>query len=457
MHPDDRAYSEAAWIEARERDAPYEMRHRLRVADGSYRWAITRARSVSGEAAPDTESGPLEWFGAITDVDELTRVETTLREADRHRNRFLGLLGHELRNPLAAIGNGLQVLATLSVEERSGVSIGETVAALERQSRRMTRLIDDLLDLTRIGNGKIALQTRPLALADCVEEVLETLRPRLREAALELSVSLPDVPLRLVADPDRLAQMLDNLLDNAIKYSDPGGRIELLARRERDALIVSVRDGGIGIAPEALPIVFQPFTQVPDVSGPGRGGLGLGLALIRSLAELHGGSVEAYSAGLGAGSEFRLRLPLPDADAVSTASASPSPPAREAPSRRRVLVVDDSPDVADPFAALLRVIDQEVRVAYDGDTALAEIAAFEPEIAFLDLGMPGMDGLELARRLRRRFSPGTLVLVALTGYGQAEDIAGTRAAGFDHHLLKPIRLETVRELLSALDPGDESA
>ena len=478
LHSEDRAHTEATWIEARERDRPFEMRHRVRAAGGDRRWAITRARRVDEAGTAAGADAGAEWFGAIADVDELTRAETALREADRHRNRFLGLLGHELRNPLAAIGNGLETLGALEDDERrtieaAGVPVGRTLEALDRQCRHMTRLMDDLLDLTRIGNGKVALRTRPLALNARVEETVEALGPRLEAASLELRIDLPERSPTVEADPDRLAQMLGNLLDNAIKYTDPGGRIELgVVERGREA-IVSVRDDGIGIAPEALARLFEPFTQVLDPNRPGPGGLGLGLALIRSLAELHGGAVEAESAGPGRGSEFRLRLPLADrapedgdGDGDESGGRAASAARGRSPlASRRVLVVDDTSDIADPFAALLRAIGQRVEVAYDGGAALAVAAGFAPEVAFLDLGMPGMDGFELARRLRRDAPPGGApVLVAVTGYGQAEDVARARVAGFDHHLLKPLRLDTVRGLLAELEaarggstPGTDGA
>ena len=481
IHPDDRAHAEAAWMEAIGGDAPYEMRFRLRAADGGHRWVIARARRVDAPARPSAdgpEDGPEDGsedgsedgpgtdervgdlVGAITDVDELTRAELALREADRHRNRFLGLLGHELRNPLAALGNSLQVLeevepATLdAAASTSGVPIGATLAALHRQSRHMSRLVDDLLDLTRISNGKIELRPRRVDLCGIVDELLEAMRPRAERAGLELDTRLPDGSLYLEADPERLAQVLGNLFDNAIKYSDAGGRVSLSVEPDGEEVLVRFADTGIGIAPEALATLFEPFTQAVGPERVGRDGLGLGLALVRSLVALHGGSIEALSEGLGAGSEFRLRLPL----APQRSEARDEPSARaggdgraDAERRRRVLVVDDSPDVAEPFATLLRALGHDVEVAFDGATALKTVAARPPEVAFLDLGMPGMNGLELARRLRLDFPPNALTLVAITGFGQAEDVARTRTAGFDEHLLKPVRLATVRALLDGLE------
>ena len=467
IHPDDRAHAEAGWVHAVTGDAPYEMRFRLRAAGGGHRWAIARARRVEddlhgdggdgegGRGGDGDEGGAMTgWVGAITDVDELTRAELALREADRHRNRFLGLLGHELRNPLAALGNSLQVLEGVDVptletaSASSGVPIAPTLATLHRQSRHMSRLVDDLLDLTRISNGKIELQPSRVDLRESLEEHLRTMRPRVDAAGRVLEVALSGGSWWIDADPERLAQVLDNLMDNAIKYSDPGDRIELAVEQDGDEVLIRLRDTGIGIAPGALATLFEPFTQAAGPDQVGRDGLGLGLALVRSLVELHGGAIEATSEGPGLGSEFRLRLPLARqrSEPRGPAPAEPSGDAR----RRRILVVDDSPDVAEPFATLLRALGHDVEVALDGPTGLKAAAARPPEVAFLDLGMPGMNGLELARRLRLDFAPDALTLVAITGFGQAEDVAATRDAGFDEHLLKPVRMSTVRELLRRL-------
>ena len=486
VHPDDRAHAEAAWLEAIAAERPYEMRFRLRDALGGHRWVIARARDVelptslgdgdgdgAGDGARGTEAPApeaAERVGTITDVDELTRAEQALREADRHRNRFLGILGHELRNPLAALGNSLQVLdaldgSALETLERGGdVPVAATLETLGRQSRHMNRLVDDLPDLTRIGNGKISLRTRRTDLVALARQSVDALRPRIDAAGLTFEARLPDAPLWLELDPERIEQLLGNLLDNAVKYSDPGDRVALSIElgpvgegaQGEAGVRVRIADSGIGIAPEILPTLFEPFTQAVGPEWVDRGGLGLGLALVRSLAELHGGSVEASSEGEGRGSEFTLRLPHSPQRAEPR--EGPEPPAERQDRPRRILVVDDSPDVAEPFAALLRALGHSVETALDGPTALALAAGRGPdagfEVAFLDLGMPGMNGLELARRLRLDFGAGTPRLVAVTGFGQAEDIAAARAAGFDDHLLKPVRLATVRTLLRGLDdPG----
>ena len=358
---------------------------------------------------------------------------------------------------MAAIHNGIQVLSAGGPEtlnDDQGEAARQALALLERQSRHMTRLVNDLLDITRINNGKIVLQRRPLALNDCVDAVVAAHRPRLDARQLRLTVELPQPPLVVDADPDRLDQVLGNLLSNAVKYTEPDGSVTLAAERQGDVAVIKVRDSGVGIAPEALATLFDPFSQIEDSRHHSEHGLGLGLALVKSLVELHGGTVEAHSEGLGKGCEFRVRLPLASAPAASAESTAPGPtaPSHSRPRLRprRILVVDDNRDIADPFAALLRALGHQVEVAYGGEIGLRIAQKLRPEVAFLDLGMPGMDGFELARRLREDFPPEALTLVAVTGYGQDEARAQAREAGFDHHLLKPTDLATVTALLDEL-------
>jgi len=463
MHPDDCAHGEAQWIDAGTARQPFEMRHRARAAGGGWRWVITRAQP----GTRTQEHGSGEWVGTITDVDELTRAEVALHEADRHRNRFLGLLGHELRNPLAAISNGLQLLdeSAGATDEGDGPTREMTLAALQRQSAHMTRLVDDLLDLTRISNGKVELHLERIDLAVTVEQSLQVMRPRIAAAGMRLQVDLPEAPLWVEADPERLVQVVGNLLDNAVKYSDAGADIALGIEACGETVQIRISDSGIGIAEDVRPTLFDPFTQGSGAGETGRGGLGLGLALVRTLVELHGGRVRVHSDGPGHGSLFEVVLPLGGQRAAERSldpTASPprsstvtAPLAGTAPDRvLRVLVVDDSPDVANPFAALLRMLGHTVEVAYDGPQALKIAASYRPDIAFLDLGMPGMDGLELARRLRRAFAGTSLVLVAVTGYGQQQDIDAARQAGFDRHLLKPVRMVAVRAVLDEIGLPD---
>ena len=321
-----------------------------------------------------------------------------------------------------------------------------------RQVRQMVRLVEDLLDLSRIMQGKLDLRRERIDLAAVVAEAVETARPVIDAKGHALSLALPAEPVALDADPFRLAQALTNLLNNAAKYSEPGGRIDLAVRREGPDVVLSVRDAGVGIAPEMLPRIFDLFMQEGRSAERAQGGLGVGLALVKSLVELHGGSVEARSDGPGRGSLFILRLPAPAA--VVAAVPAPEPlggpkPARPRWPRRRILVVDDSEDAANSLARLLtRRYGQELRVANDGLDALAVAAEFRPEVVLLDIGLPGMDGNEVARRLRETPESAKTVLIALTGWGGEADLERSTRAGFDHYLVKPADPDAILELLA---------
>jgi signal transduction histidine kinase/ActR/RegA family two-component response regulator len=353
----------------------------------------------------------------------LSESEHTLREADRQKTEFLATLSHELRNPLAPIRFAVALLnGPPPAAERARVTI-------ERQVQHLTRLIDDLLDLTRITRNKLELQLQPCDLRQLVNHAVEGVSSELTRAGHVLSVDLPPEPIWVHVDPDRIVQILVNLLSNAIRYSETGGTIAIGIGIDPGGVTVSVRDAGVGIEPADLARVFDRFIQV----GPTKhGGLGIGLALVKALAELHGGSVEARSEGLGRGSEFRVRLPRAAAPAVDVArDAEPSVVPR------RILVVDDNRDAADMFGGLLSAEGHQVRIAYEGHDALQQAAAFKPQVGFLDIGMPGMDGYELASRLRSDSQLPGLFLVAVTGWGQEEDKRRALSAGFDAHVTKP--------------------
>ena len=375
---------------------------------------------------------------------ENARLYGELIETDRRKDQFLAMLAHELRNPLAPIQNALYIL-------RTGASDAETLTftreVMERQVQSLVRLVDDLLDVSRIMRGKVELRKERLELTAVVARAVETARPLIDAQGHELSVNLPAEPVWLEADAVRLAQVLANLLNNAAKYTPESGHIRLSAETEgRDKIILRVRDTGIGIRAEMLAHVFDLFTQADSSLGRARGGLGIGLTLVKALVELHGGSVQAFSKGSGQGSEFVVRLPLSDGAevrhaAVETPAAAPSP-------SRRVLLLDDNVDAANSLALMLRLQGHEVLVAHDGPTALEAVKEFTPDIAVLDLGMPGMDGYEVARRLRREPGLEKLLLVALTGWGQEEFRRRSREAGFDFHLVKPAEPRELRELLA---------
>ena len=381
---------------------------------------------------------------------QVSRQAQNLTEANRHKDEFLAVLGHELRNPLAPIRNAVALLGS---DDPDPETVRWARDIMGRQVRNMVRLVDDLLDLSRIMQGKLDLRTQRCDLAAVIADAVETARPVIDAKGHALSISLPGEPVPLDADPIRLAQALVNLLNNAAKYTDPGGRIDLTAVRDGAEAVVVVSDGGVGIAPELLPQVFDLFTQEGRSLSRSQGGLGIGLTLVRNLVEMHGGSVSARSEGLGRGSEFVVRLPAPAAMATTAPQEGRSASGAGYP-RRRILVVDDNVDSAKSLARLLeRLYGQEVRVAHDGPEALAAAEEFRPELVLLDIGLPGMDGNEVARRLRSRPEFEGTRIVALTGWGQESDVERSRAAGFDHHLVKPADTEAILELIAGMEAG----
>lgn len=375
---------------------------------------------------------------------ELRQVQEVLQEADRRKDEFLATLAHELRNPLAPIGNALHILRA-DVHDPAAHERALDIA--DRQVRHLVRLVDDLLEVSRITRGKLELRKERIDLGRVFLSAVETSRPLIEEAGHELTLRLPDEPLFLHADPVRLAQVIANLLNNAAKYTDPGGRICLTARREGEEAVVQVQDSGIGLSPEMLPIVFEMFTQIGGSADcHAQGGLGIGLALVRSLAQLHGGRAEAQSPGLGQGSTFTVRLPLPSGQ-DRDAAARPAEPAAALPGHR-ILVVDDNRDAAETMGVLLEILGNDVQVTHDGPSALRVLDTFQPTVVLLDIGMPGMDGYEVARQVRRRRERDRVTLIAVTGWGQEEDQRRSREAGFNHHLVKPVDLGVLRSLLA---------
>jgi signal transduction histidine kinase/CheY-like chemotaxis protein len=362
-----------------------------------------------------------------------------LQRADENKSQFLAVLSHELRNPLAPLRTGLALLRMKDEDPATA----ETHDMMERQIAQLSRLIDDLLDVSRIDRGKLELRPERLAIDTMLRTAIDTARPNIDAQGHELRVGFPPQPLYVEGDLVRLAQVVSNLLNNAAKFTPPNGRIELSARAEDGRVAVRVADSGIGIAPERLHEVFDMFVQL-DGTRPTAGGLGLGLTLARSIVERHGGEIEARSGGPGAGAEFIVRLPL----AMEPAPAEPEAPAPAAPppERRRVLVVDDNVDAAQTLAAYLRLLGHRAESALDGEAALRIAEVLRPDVAFIDLNMPRMDGAEVARRLRATPWGRGARLVALTGMGQQSDIVRTRDAGFDQHITKPADLEQVSRI-----------
>jgi signal transduction histidine kinase/ActR/RegA family two-component response regulator len=375
----------------------------------------------------------------------LRASESQLREADMRKDEFLATLAHELRNPLAPIRNSLQILRLTGESDPTLQRVREM---MERQLNLMVRLVDDLLEVSRITRGKIDLHMEELSVVSVIRAAIETSRPVIDAGHHAISIDVPTGLPGLRGDAMRLAQVFANLLNNAAKYTDDGGNIHIGAWREADEVVISIRDSGIGIAPELLPRVFEMFMQVRRPARRAQGGLGVGLTLVKSLVELHGGSVVAHSAGLGKGSEFIVRLPV----ATEHAQACSDPPGLSGGGvlrDRKVLVVDDNRDAADSLAMLLRLMGADVRVAYGGEEAYQCYLAFRPSVSFLDIGMPEVDGYEVARRIRRDETSAGTILVALTGWGQEDDRRRSAEAGFNHHLVKPVHLELLESVLHA--------
>ena len=374
---------------------------------------------------------------------ELRRKMEQLADADRRKDEFLAMLGHELRNPLAPVTTALQLMRLHSDEPLRVSRARETI---ERQVEHMTRLIDDLLDVSRITRGKIELRQEAVVVSTLVARAVEAARPVIDERGHRLTLDLPDEPVTLNADPARLEQVLANLLNNAAKYTDVGGRIWLRAYVDAGQLVLSVKDNGAGLTPTMRDHVFDLFVQGPEVGAYARGGLGIGLTLVRRLVEMHGGTVEARSDGPGQGSEFIARLPIRSVSQV-VVHADPIGAGLAALPKRRILVVDDNVDAADALAELLRDYGHDVRAAHDGPSAIEQAELHRPDIVLLDIGMPGFDGYEVARRMRGELGL-KATLVALTGYGEARHRRLSRDAGFDQHVTKPVDIRKLEKLLT---------
>jgi len=376
------------------------------------------------------------------EIAERKRVEQLLREADRRKDEFLATLAHELRNPLAPLQNALSIRR---LAEPAGDSHLQSL--MERQLSLLVRLIDDLLDIARISQAKLTLRKHPTSLHEIIDSAIEIARPSIEQGEHDLVLTLPEQPVRLVADQARLSQVFANLLNNAAKYSEPHGRIELSAviNQAADAVEVRVHDTGIGLEPEQASRIFEMFSQVDTAIDRAHGGLGIGLTLVRRLAEMHDGRVAVSSDGLGRGATFEVSLPLlPVPDEV------PGPPAAAAVAgiQKRVLVVDDNRDAADTLAMMIEMLGHDVRRLYDPHAVTGEVETFRPDIVFLDVGMPGLSGYELAPQLRGMPGFDDIEIVAVTGWGQPEDRQRTRDAGFDEHLVKPPALDAIQRLCS---------
>ncbi|HEY4100933.1 MAG TPA: PAS domain S-box protein [Gemmatimonadales bacterium] len=382
------------------------------------------------------------------DISQRKQAEAALRDADRRKDEFLAILAHELRNPLAPIRNSLHLLRLDPGHEEV---VHQASEMMERQVNHMVRLVDDLLEVSRFTRGKIELRKEPLEVTAIIEHALETSGPAIEGAGHALIVDVPPESMIVEGDPVRLAQVFANLLINAAKYTDPGGTITLAARILDHHAVVSIKDTGVGIPPELLPTIFDLFTQVDRHGGRAQGGLGIGLTLAKRLVEMHGGDIQAHSDGPGRGSEFSVQLPLANSRPIGMRVAVP--PRIASLDSQRILVVDDNRDSAESLGLLLRLLGAEVSVAYSGPEALVAIESVKPAVAILDIGMPQMDGYQLARAIRAEPLLNDVILVALTGWGQDDDRALSRAAGFDHHLVKPADIDALRRLLRSINPA----
>jgi two-component system CheB/CheR fusion protein len=392
------------------------------------------------------------WVAAITDLTDrheleetLRRSEESLKEADRRKDEFLATLAHELRNPLAPIRNAVQILR---VQGPAAPDLQWAREVIDRQVQQLTHLVDDLLDVSRITRGRIELRKERIELAAVLDRALEASRPVVEGAHHRLTVTFPEGPVWVAADLTRMAQVLSNLINNAAKYTRAGGNIQVSAGAADGKASIEVRDDGIGIQAEMLSHIFDLFAQVDTSLERAQGGLGIGLTIARSLVEMHGGSIQAASAGLGRGSAFTVRLPLAQEEDVRAAPEADRD--QETKAGLRVLVVDDNRDSADSLAIWLRLKGHEVLTAYDGPQALAQALEQRPELVLLDIGMPGMSGYEVARRLRAQPDTRRTLLVAMTGWGQEEDRRQSREAGIDHHLVKPLEPRVLEDLIARL-------
>ncbi|MGE0396764.1 MAG: ATP-binding protein [Kofleriaceae bacterium] len=455
IHPDDQERVRSSLEKARfSKDTNWRDEYRFQRNDGSYLQVEDH-----GYFLRETNGRAYRMIGSIRDVTAmkslLVREQSARRDAERAnraKDEFLAMLGHELRNPLAPIVTGLQLIRL-----RGGTGADKELTVLERQAHHLIRLVDDLLDISRIAHAKIALKKERLEIASIIATAIETASPLIESRQHSLTVDIPSSGLEVEADRARLAQAIGNLLTNAAKYTEPGGQIAVRVRRENGWILISVRDNGIGIAPEMLPTIFDMFVQERQALDRSQGGLGLGLSIVRSLVELHGGMVSLASEGRGRGSEFTIRIPIAPPALVE----EPPPPARSrrrASTGRRILVVDDNEDAADLLALMLERMGHTARVAHDATGALAMVDDFAPDLAILDIGLPVMDGYELARRLRELPATRTTKLLALTGYGQASDKERATRAGFDEHLVKPISLDAIDAIIEKLvfpDPAGD--
>jgi PAS domain S-box-containing protein len=406
----------------------------LRDLHGNYRWFLSRTvpvREPSGRI--------VRWIGTNTDVTESRQLQVALEQADRRKDEFLAMLAHELRNPLTPISNAAEALLQIVPSERMQERL--LISMVRRQAGQLARLIDDLLDVARITQGRIELRTQQVLIRSCIESAVEMVEPLVRSRGQQLLMTQPIESLYVTGDRERLGQCVSNLLVNAVKYTNPGGEIRVRHYSQAGQVVIEIVDTGVGISPELMPHIFELFVQGDRTLDRSQGGLGVGLAICKQLIEMHRGTVTANSDGIGRGATFEIRLPLsevstqPDKGVLSAVSST-----------KRVLIVDDNQDAADSLALVLRFEGHEASVAYSAQAAIDAVQSSQPEFVLLDIGLPNMDGYEVARRIRA--SGACAHIIALTGYGQLEDRQRSAAAGFAAHLVKPVDIGMLRSMLS---------
>jgi PAS domain S-box-containing protein len=447
VHPDDREKARESFLAANERREPLRLEYRLRRHDGEYRWALDTGVPRFGAGGEF-----FGYIGSVIDITERKRDEVALHDADRRKDEFLAMLAHELRGPLAPLRNMLEIMKR--AEGNSGL-MQQAQHTMERQLRQLVRLVDDLLDVSRITRNKLELRRQRVELAPILHQAIEACQPLAKEFQHQVKLTLPPQPIELHADPERLTQVFSNLVNNACKYTNPDGKIEVTAEvrgqesgvREPE-VVVTVTDTGLGIPRDQLGSIFEMFTQVDRSLERAQGGLGIGLTLVKRLVEMHGGTVEARSEGPGRGSAFVVRLPILAAAEEATPVEPPRAGSRGT-SRRRILVVDDNQDSAESLAMLLGLTGHETRTAYDGLAALEAAEQFRPEVMLLDLGLPKVNGFDAARRIREQPWGQGMVLIALTGWGQEADRRRSKEAGFDAHQVKPVDPAALVKLLES--------
>lgn len=459
IHPDDREFVAGVIAECIREKKMFNLEHRVRKADGSIGWTHSRAVPL-----PDGEGGIKEWIGMAYDITERRNAEETLREsenraralvrqleeADANKDRFLSVLSHELRNPLAAITVGLSILQSPEQREQAA----SVMEIMHRQVGQLCKLVDDLLDLTRITHNRITLKKEPVLLGEILRGAAEDIQPAFAQKNVELSLDIPPQPFSLNADPVRIAQCAGNLLHNALKYTPAQGSVWMSLHEENGEAVITVRDSGVGISPQMLSVLFEPFTQADDsLARPESNGLGLGLSIVRGIAELHGGSVSASSEGPEKGAVFTFRLPLSKAEPGQPRTAVTMEPRRGL----RVLVIEDSGDQAELYCTMIRMLGHIPAVARDGAQGLKKAKEIKPDVILCDIGLPEKSGYEVARAIREEEGLKDVLLIALTGYAGGRDIRQAEESGFDRHLAKPLQGKELQKILSEGRPAHGKA